>query len=218
MPLKHTPIDERLGDYISRHHSRATDPLLAELRGETGRIAGDLALMQVSEEQGTLLGILAAATGAKSAIEIGTFTGASALCVARALGQDGRLLCCDISREWTDVARRYWDRAGVADRIDLRIGPAIDTLRALPGDAVFDFAFIDADKTGYDAYYEALLPRLRNGSLILFDNALQNGRVAEPSDENSKAIAALNLKLVSDTRVECALIPVSDGIMVCRKR
>lgn len=217
MPLKHTPIDERLGDYIARHHSMAGDPLLAALRTETAQIAGDLARMQVSEEQATLLGILAAAAGALRAVEIGTFTGASSLAVARAIGPEGRLLCCDVSREWTDVARRYWKRAGVADRIELRIGEAIQTLRSLPGDVTFDFAFIDADKTGYDAYYEALLPRMRAGSLILFDNALQHGRVAGPSDENARAVAALNAKLVADRRIECALIPVSDGIMVCRK-
>jgi len=218
MPLKHTVIDERLADYVARHHSGAGDPLIAELREETTRTAGDLARMQVGEEQATLLGILAASTGARNAIEIGTFTGASSLSVARAIGPTGKLLCCDISREWTDIARRYWARAGVADRIELRIGPAIDTLRSLPDDAAFDFAFVDADKTGYDAYYEAILPRLRPGSLILFDNALQHGRVAEPSDENSRAIVALNAKLVADPRVECVLLTVADGIMVCRKR
>lgn len=218
MPLKHTPIDDRLADYVSAHHSAAGDPLIAELRAETVRVAGDLARMQVGEEQATLLGILAASTGARRAIEIGTFTGASALAVARAIGPAGTLLCCDVNREWTDVARRYWARAGVADRIELRIGPAIETLRELSPGAGFDFAFIDADKTGYDAYLEALLPRMKQGSLILFDNALQGGRVAAPDDENSRAIAKLNSKLVSDARVDCALITVSDGIMVCRKR
>jgi caffeoyl-CoA O-methyltransferase len=218
MPLKHTPIDERLADYVAAHHSGAGDPLIAELRAETVQVAGDLARMQVGEEQATLLGILAAATGAKRAIEIGTFTGASAIAVARAIAPEGTLLCCDVSREWTDVARRYWARAGVADRIELRIGSAIETLRALPPGAGFDFAFIDADKTGYDSYYEALLPRMRAGSLILFDNALQHGRVAKPDDENSQAISALNAKLTIDPRVECALLTVADGIMVCRKR
>jgi len=218
MPLKHTLIDERLAEYVTAHHSGAGDPLIAELRAETERIAGDLARMQVGEEQATLLGILAASTGARHAIEIGTFTGASALAVARAIAPEGTLLCCDVSREWTDVARRYWARAGVADRIELRIGPAIETLRSLAPDAEFDFAFIDADKTGYDSYYEALLPRMRAGSLILFDNALQHGRVAKPDDENSQAISALNTKLTNDPRIECALLTVADGIMVCRKR
>jgi caffeoyl-CoA O-methyltransferase len=218
MPLKHTPIDETLADYVATHHSGAGDPLIAELRAETARVAGDLARMQVGEEQATLLGILAAATGAKRAIEIGTFTGASALAVARAIGPEGTLLCCDVSREWTDIAGRYWKRAGVSDRIELRVAPAIDTLRALLADRVFDFAFIDADKTGYDAYYEALIPRMRSGALILFDNALQQGRVASPDDENSRAITALNAKLAKDSRVECVLLTVADGIMVCRKR
>ena len=217
MPLKHTPIDERLADYVLRHHSKNGDPLIAELREETGKTAGELARMQVGEEQATLLGILAAASGAKRAIEIGTFTGASSIAIARAIGPEGTLLCCDVSREWTDIARRYWSRAGVSERIELRIGPAIETLRALPPDAGFDFAFIDADKTAYDSYYEALLPRMRTGSLILFDNALQHGRVVSPSDDNSRAIAALNAKLARDTRVECALLTVADGVMLCRK-
>jgi len=218
MPLKHTAIDERLAEYVAAHHSGAGDPLIAELRSETEQVAGELARMQVGEEQATLLGILAAATGARRAIEIGTFTGASALAVARAIAPEGTLLCCDVNREWTNVARRYWVRAGIADRIELRIAPAIDTLRALPPGAEFDFAFIDADKTGYDSYYETLLPRMRAGSLILFDNALQHGRVVEPNDENSQAISALNAKLAKDSRIECALLTVADGIMVCRKR
>jgi caffeoyl-CoA O-methyltransferase len=218
MPLTHTPIDDTHADYVAAHHSGAGDPLIAELRAETARVAGDLARLQVGEEQATLLGILAAATGARRAIEIGTFTGASALAVARAMGPEGTLLCCDVSREWTDIARRYWNRANVSDRIELRVAPAIDTLRALPADQVFDFAFIDADKIGYDAYYEALLPRMRIGALILFDNALQHGRVAAPDDDNSRAISALNAKLAKDPRVECVLLTVADGIMVCRKR
>lgn len=218
MPLKHTAIDEQLGDYVARHHSGAGDSLIVELREETARIAGDLAGMQIGEEQVSLLSILAAASGARRAIEIGTFTGTSAIAVARAMGPDGRLLCCDVSREWTDVARRYWKRAGISDRIELRLGPAIDTLNALPAGVIFDFAFIDADKTSYDSYYEAVLPLMQRGSLILFDNALQHGRVAAPSDDNSRAIAALNAKLASDPRVECVLLTVADGIMVCRKR
>ena len=217
MPLKHTPIDARLADYVSRHHSNDGDPLIAELRAETATAAGELARMQVGEEQATLLGILAAASGARRAIEIGTFTGASSIAIARAIGPEGTLLCCDVSSEWTDIARRYWSRAGVSDRIELRIGPAIETLKGLPADAEFDFAFIDADKTGYESYYESLLPRMKAGSLILFDNALQHGRVVEPADDNSRAIVALNARLARDARVECALLTVADGIMLCRK-
>ena len=217
MPLKHTLIDDKLAEYVSRSHTHAGDPLDAELRAETTRVAGDLARMQVGEEQATFLGILAAACGAQRAIEIGTFTGTSSIAIARAIGPKGTLLCCDVSRVWTDIARRYWSRAGVSDRIELRIAPAIETLHALPADAEFDFAFIDADKVSYDSYYESLLPHMRTGSLILIDNALQHGRVAEPSDESSQAIAALNAKLVRDTRVECALLTVADGIMLCRK-
>lgn len=217
MAPKHTPIDEDLAEYISLHHSRANDPLDVELREETARVAGDLARMQVGSDQAMLLGLLAAATGTRRAIEIGTFTGTSSIAIARAIGPEGRLLCCDVSREWTDIAQRYWERAGVADRIDLRIGPAIDTLRSLPGDTLFDFAFIDADKTGYDSYYEELLPRMRIGALMLFDNALQHGKVVDPVDDNARAIAALNAKLAKDPRVEAVLLTIGDGVMACRK-
>lgn len=217
MAPKHTPIDERLAEYVSLHHSHANDPLDAELREETARVVGDLARMQVGTDQAVFLGMLIAATGVTNAIEIGTFTGTSSIAIARALGSKGRLLCCDASREWTDIAKRYWARAGVAERIELRIGPAIETLRSLPGDTLFDFAFIDADKPGYDSYYEELLPRMRTGALLLFDNALQHGRVIEPSDENARAIAALNAKLANDRRIEAVLLTIGDGIMMCRK-
>jgi caffeoyl-CoA O-methyltransferase len=157
--------------------------------------------------------------GARRAVEIGTFTGYSALAVARGMGPEGRLLCCDVSEEWTAIARDAWARAAVADRIELRIGPAIDTLRALPREEQFDFAFVDADKPGYPGYYEEILPRLRSGGLMLIDNVLQNGRVIDESatDESVEAIRALNDTIVSDPRVRVVLLPIGDGVSVVQK-
>jgi predicted O-methyltransferase YrrM len=160
--------------------------------------------------------------GAHNAIEVGVFTGYSALSVALALPPTGRLLACDISEEYTDVARRYWQQAGVADKIDLRIAPALDTLQARLKDGeagLYDFAFIDADKTGYDAYYECCLQLLRRGGLILLDNTLRSGRVTERADsEDTAAIQTLNIKLHFDERVDLSLLPLSDGLTLARKR
>jgi caffeoyl-CoA O-methyltransferase len=218
MPPKYQVLDDALYGYVARHHTHHGDPLIEELRRETVASTGGRHGMQVAEEQATLLGILAAACGARRPVEVGTFTGLSALAVARALPPGGRLTCCDVSAEWTAIARRYWERAGVADRIDLRVGPAADTLRTFPEGDTFDFAFIDADKPSYDSYYELLLPRLRRGSLILIDNALQHGRVVDPQDDNARALVALNAKITADRRVESAIVTVSDGVLVCRKR
>ena len=149
---KFTPLDDRLYDYMLAHRSRE-DPILAELRSETRETLGRLAIMQVAPEQGAFLELLVAATGASQVVEVGTFTGYSALCMARALPPGGRLLCCDVSEEWTAIARRYWQKAGVADRVELRLGPAAETLRGLPEGEWVDLAFIDADKPNYLAYY-----------------------------------------------------------------
>jgi caffeoyl-CoA O-methyltransferase len=153
-------------------------------------------------------------------VEVGTFTGYSALCIARGLPDDGQLLACDVSEEWTAIARRYWERAGVASRIDLRLGPALDTLRALPADTRFDMGFIDADKPTYPAYYEEILTRLRPGGLILVDNVLWFGRVADPAadDPQTLAIRAFNDQVAADPRVDCVMLPVSDGLTILRKR
>jgi caffeoyl-CoA O-methyltransferase len=153
------------------------------------------------------------------AIEIGTFTGYSALAVARGLAPGGTLLCCDISEEWTSIAQRFWAKAGVDDRIELRIGPALDTLRSLPEDPVFDFAFIDADKTGYGAYLGELVPRLRVGGLVLVDNTLQNGRVVDPEadDESVLAIRAFNDAVLADARLVSVLLPFGDGVTAVQK-
>ena len=216
--MKFIPMTEPLYDYLVAHGHNG-DPILAELAKETAGL-GPIAMMQIAPEQGTLMSILISALGATSAVEIGTFTGYSALCVARALGPKGRLLCCDISEEWTSIARRYWAKAGVADRIDLRLAPALETLAALPADRTFDFAFIDADKVSYRGYYEALLPRMRTNALIVFDNVLWMGRVldAEPESDDTRALQQLNDHIAADTRVEAVMISVSDGLTIVRKK
>jgi len=201
-------------------HGHNNDPLLKELAAETASKLGRIAQMQIAPEQGSLMTILASAIGAKSAIEVGTFTGYSAICVARGLAPGGRLLCCDVSEEWTSIARRYWERGGVADRITLKIAPAVETLRALPAGESLDFAFIDADKSNYRGYYEEILKRMRAGGLILIDNVLWNGEVLNPKNqtEDTRAIRELNDFLVTDNRVDVVMLPVADGLTICRKK
>jgi caffeoyl-CoA O-methyltransferase len=220
MGIKYLRLNNRLYSYVSRCRSDVADPLLQELRTETTALGEEVSKCQISDDQGTFLSVLVAAMAVKSAIEVGTFTGYSSLCVARALAPAGRLICVDASQEWTDIARKYWARAGVQDRIELRLGPAIPTLQQLEPGLRFDFAFIDAAKTEYDAYYELLLPRIRRNGLILFDNMLSGGRVGAGGvkDATVRAIEALNHKLVRDTRVEAVLLSVADGIQFCRKR
>ena len=216
--MKYIPLTDPLYDYIVQHgHNR--DALLTDLAAETERL-GPIAMMQIAPEQGTLLSLLVRAIGARSAVEIGTFTGYSALCVARGLPADGRLLCCDINEEWTSIARRYWQRAGLAERIELRLAPAVETLQALPAGTSFDFAFIDADKVSYRSYYEALLPRLRPNGLIVFDNVLWMGRVLdrESESEDTRALQALNDFIAGDQRVQAVMVSVSDGLTIVRKR
>jgi caffeoyl-CoA O-methyltransferase len=219
MGTKYVSLNNRLYAYLCGLRSDANDPVLARLRADTAAL-GEVSVCQISDEQGTFLGILASAVRAKSALEVGTFTGYSSLCIARALPPDGRLICVDQSREWTAIARKYWALAGVQDRIELRLGPAIATLKNLEPELFFDFVFIDADKSEYDAYYELLLPRVRKNGLILFDNMLWAGRLGgEPvKDPYGRAIDALNHKLSTDERVEAVLLSVADGIQFCRKR
>ena len=157
-------------------------------------------------------------TGARRAVEVGTFTGYSSICIARGLPDDGHLLCCDVSEEWTAIARRYWERAGVADRIELRIAAAVETLRSLPAEPSLDFAFIDADKTGYASYVAEIVPRLRPGGLMVLDNMLWSGKVLDPQDDDSRAVADLNAALVEDERLDVVLLPVRDGVSLARKR
>ncbi len=195
--------------------------ILAELRAETARLPA--AMMQIGPEQGQFMALLVELIGASRTLEIGTFTGYSALCVALALPADGRITACDISAEYTAVGRRYWAKAGVAGKIDLRLAPAVETLDALLAEGLagtYDFAFIDADKTGYDAYYERSLSLLRPGGLIAVDNVLWGGDVADPAktDADTVAIRALNAKIQGDARVSMSLIPVGDGLLLARKR
>jgi caffeoyl-CoA O-methyltransferase len=216
--MKYTPLNEQLYDYLVNHGHNG-DPVLAELAKETETL-GPIAMMQIAPEQGMLMSILVRAIGARSAVEIGTFTGYSGICIARGLPADGRLLCCDISEEWTKIARKYWAKAGVADRIELKIGPAIETLKALPAGHQIDFAFIDADKVSYRAYYEAILSRLRPNGLIVFDNVLWMGQVLDKTStsDDTRSLQALNDFIAKDDRVQAVMIAVSDGITIVRKR
>jgi len=216
---KFTAITPDLYEYVLAHRSDHADPVLRALADETATL-GPISMMQASPEQGSFMTLLARAIGARSAVEIGTFTGYSALCIARGLADDGKLLCCDLNEEWTAIGRQYWERAGVARKIELRIGLALDTLRALPRTEQFDFAFIDADKTGYRGYYEEILGRTRRDGLILFDNVLWMGHVlsAETDDESTRALRELNDALADDPRVEAVMLPISDGLTIARKR
>jgi len=210
-------VEPAINDYLLAH-SEPADQVLRDLAEETHRELGGRAAMQISHDEGELLTMLVRLTGARHAVEVGTFTGYSSVCIARGLPDQGRLLCCDVSEEWTSIARRYWDRAGVTDRIELRIAPAAETLRALPPEPHLDFAFVDADKTGYPAYVEEILPRLRPGGLMVLDNMLRDGRVLDPENDDDRAIAALNEALVADDRVDVVLLPVRDGVSLARKR
>lgn len=206
--------------YVEEVATRET-PLQAELRRETGRLP--LGAMMTGPDFAALLSMLVRLTGTRRALEIGTFTGYSALAIATALPAGGKLIACDVSEEWTTIGRRYWARAGVADRIDLRIAPAQETLTALikAGESGrFDFAFIDADKPRYDDYYEACLRLLRPGGLIVLENMLWGGAVADPGtrDASTRALRALNLKIRDDERVDACLLTVADGAMLARKR
>jgi caffeoyl-CoA O-methyltransferase len=206
-----------VNDYVLAH-SEPADAVLRDLAEETRRELGGRAGMQITHDEGELLTMLVRLTGAREAVEVGTFTGYSSICIARGLPDDGHLLCCDVSEDYTSVARRYWERAGVADRIELRIAPALETLRSLPAQAHLDFAFIDADKTGYASYVAEILPRLRPGGLMVLDNMLWGGAALDPQDDDGRAVAALNDALLADDRVDVVLLPVRDGVSLARKR
>jgi predicted O-methyltransferase YrrM len=213
-------MTDRLYDYLLAASLREP-PLLAELRAETAKLP--MAVMQISPEQGQFMAFLVETIGARRTVEVGTFTGYSALCVALALPAGGKVIACDISEEYTAVGRRYWSRAGVADKIDLHLAPALETLGRLlaeGGAGSIDFAFIDADKREYDGYYEAVLKLLRSGGIIAIDNVLWDGAVADPTkqDDDTRAIRALNEKLKADSRVSLSLVPIGDGLTLARKR
>ncbi len=202
-------------DYLITHNP-PTDPLVDELVEETAAM-GRIRTMQVGVEQAALLAFMVRLVRARFVVEVGTFTGLSALAMARALPEDGRLLCCDISEEYTSVARRYWERAGVADRIDLRIAPAIDTLRALPRTRSIDLGFVDADKESYIDYYEELVERLTPTGVIIADNLFMNGLVVEPEQsEGVQALTAFARHLQEDPRTETVLVPIGDGFSFTR--
>jgi caffeoyl-CoA O-methyltransferase len=216
--IKSLGVSAELHRYLV-DHGTPPDALQRELIDETQRLGG-VSIMQVAPEQGAFLTLFARVIGARKAIEVGTFTGYSSLCIARGLAPGGKLITCDTSEEWTAVARRYWEKACIADKIDLRIGPGADTLRALPADPSFDLGFIDADKGGYPVYYEEILKRLRPNGVILVDNVLWTGRVVDASvqDDMTKAIRAFNDKVAADPRVECVMVPISDGLTLLRKK
>ncbi len=215
---RNTPMDDRLYDYVTAH-SAPIDEVQWDLVARTAEL-GAAATMQIGTDQGTFLTLLTRSIGARRAVEVGTFTGYSALCIARGLPADGHLLCCDVSEEWTALARQAWAEAQVADRIELKIAPAVETLRALPAEPALDLAFIDADKPGYIDYYEELVPRLRPGGLLLADNVLWSGRVVAPGadDENTVAIRAFNDHVAADERVETVILSIGDGLTFARKR
>ncbi len=220
--MRVTPKSFLLNDEVHSYlldHSEPIDDVQRDLIEETAAL-GDVFSMQIAPEQGAFMTMLTRLMGVTSAIEIGTFTGYSALAIARGLPPGGRLLSCDVSPEWTDVAQRYWDRAGIADRIELRLGPALETLRALPQDPAYDLAFIDADKTEYSAYVEELYPRMRTNGLIIIDNVLRDGQVIPGNERNDedRMIQAFNHALAVDQRFETVLLPLADGLTFLRKR
>lgn len=213
-------LDDRLYEYVLTHSVREP-ALLKELRAETSKLPG--AGMQIGPDQGQFMALLVELTGARQALEVGTFTGYSSIAVARALPPDGRLIACDISEEFTSIARRYWAKAGVERKIELRLGPALETLDALLAqgrEGAFDFAFIDADKPNYSRYYERCLRLLRRGGLLAIDNVLWGGSVANPAidDEDTRAIRALNDRITSDERVSVSMLALGDGLTLARKR
>lgn len=220
MTRQTTPLTDELHRYLLDVSLRER-PLLRRLREETA--AMEQAAMQIGPEQGQFMALLLELLGARLVLEVGTFTGYSALAMALALPDDGRVVACDVSEEWTRIGRRYWEEAGVSHKIDLRLGPAAETLEALLEDGAagtLDFVFIDADKTSYDRYYELSLRLLRTGGLVAIDNTLWDGKVVDETvrDEDTEAIRALNRKLLDDERVTLSLVPIGDGLTLARKR
>ena len=220
MSARPTALTEALHDYLLAHGVRES-AVMRRLREETAR--HEMGMMQISAEQGALMALLVQATGARRALEIGVFTGYSALVVADAMGADGRLTALDVNAEYTEIARRFWAEAGLAEGIELRLGDARESLAVLRReglDGAYDFAFIDADKSGYDIYYEQCLALVRPGGLILIDNTFYMGRIAEPErwQESGAVVDALNKKIKGDERVTIVMLPIGDGLTICRKR
>lgn len=211
-------ITSQLHEYVLAH-SKKPDAVQRSLIEETARATGNAATMQVAPDQGAFLTLLARIMGARYAVEVGTFTGYSSLAIARGLADGGHMLCCDVSEEWTAIARRYWERAGLADRIRLVIGPAAESLRGFPATPPIDLAFIDADKAAYPVYYELIMERLAPGGVILVDNTLRDGTVADPTadDPDTRAMRAFNDKVMNDPRVTSLILPIADGLTMIRK-
>lgn len=209
-------LTPELHDYLIAHGTRP-DAVQRSLIDATAAL-GPIAQMQIAPEQGAFMTMLTRLLGVRFAVEVGTFTGYSSLAIARGLAPGGRLLCCDVSEDWTGIARAHWAQAGVADRIDLRIAPAIETLRALPAEPSIDLAFIDADKPNYAAYYAELVTRLSPNGVILVDNVLWSGKVIDAAvdDKDTVAIRSFNDLVVADARVECVMLPISDGLTMIR--
>jgi caffeoyl-CoA O-methyltransferase len=218
MAQRSEQISLHLNAYLTAH-STPPDAILRELATETAERYPNEISLQVAPEVGTFLTLLTRVSRARCGIEVGTFTGYSSICIARGLGAGGRLLCCDVSEEWTSVARKYWEKAGLLDRIELRLGPALDTLRALPEQEAFDVAFIDADKLSYPKYWTEVVPRVRAGGMIMVDNTFSHGRVLDAGNDNPSVIAvrAMNDLAAADDRVELIMVPIGDGLTVALK-
>jgi predicted O-methyltransferase YrrM len=215
---KFTPLTDELHDYMVAHGARQ-DEVLRRVQDETA-LMGEIAVMQIAPDQGAFMTLLARLINAREAIELGTFTGYSAICIARGLAPGGRLIACELSEAYAEIAAGNLADAGIADRVEIRIGPALETLRALPEREVFDLGFIDADKETYPSYYEEVLTRTRPGGLIVVDNVLAAGRVIDPENEQEqvKAIRATNDLIAADERVDSAMVAIADGLMLARKR
>jgi caffeoyl-CoA O-methyltransferase len=215
---KYTALNDELHGYLVEYGSRQ-DEVLRRLAGETEAL-GDISVMQIAPDQGALITLLVRAIGAQRALELGTFTGYSAICIARGLPDEGRLLACELSEEWAEIARRYFAEAGVEERIELRLGAALDTLRSMPAEESFDFAFIDADKQTYPAYYEEVIARLRPRGLVMIDNVLRGGAVLDGSNQEpgNPELRELNERITNDERVDVAMLGVADGITLALKR
>ncbi|MDQ1538598.1 MAG: caffeoyl-CoA O-methyltransferase [Actinomycetota bacterium] len=217
--MRNFTITDDVRDYAASHGSWPQDEVVERLHSRT-KALGDVAGMQIGDDQGQLLTMMAKLVGARLAVEVGTFTGYSSLCIARGMAEGGSLLCCDVSEEWTAIAREAWDEAGLGERIVLKLAPAIRTLNALPHESVIDLVFIDADKTGYLDYWDELVPRVRSGGVLLVDNVLWSGQVVddETTDEATVALRAFNDAVAADERVEVMVLTAFDGLTIARKR
>lgn len=214
MPRLKTVASEEVGEYLARHSRQ--DEVLAAVERETSARAD--ARMQVTPDEGGLLTMLVRLVGATEALEVGTFTGYSAICIARGLAPGGTLTCLELEEEFAATARANLERAGLADRVELRVGPAGESLQAMPEEPTFDFAFIDADKPRYPDYYEAVVPRMRAGGLVVLDNMLLRGAVTDPQDDRARIIDALNDRIAQDDRVDSVMVLVADGLTLARRR